>query len=148
MVAAYCANGVPSTSQVSGNLPIMDMFTESGEFCVLDYEVACHSGPSNSVIGLGRGTLTAPVNAQACTPDRPGPNSRAKFATAWGTSFPISPNPFLRRAGVGGLTSNNFTIIWTWPRGLTVTPARTLLLWQISSTFGSSGFLFCVHFTE
>ena len=52
-------------------------------------------------------------------------------ALAWGTP-PTIPTNFYRRVSLPGTIGAG--IIWTFPRGITVLKAKTLILWNLSTT--------------
>jgi hypothetical protein len=92
--------------------------------------------------GLGRAaavglTPTAPVNVLDEQDGNAG-NGLSAIAVAWGTA-PTVPAAFFRRA-----TPNNLVgagMIWTFPRGLALTPTSSVVLWVIAVAGASSSIL-------
>jgi len=88
---------------------------------------------TQSPLGLGRpqaigGTPTSPINVLAEDPNDATGGSRT--ALAWG-SPPTIPLQFFRRFNIAGAIGAG--VIATFPRGLVIAAAGTVILWNIAA---------------
>lgn len=96
-----------------------------------------------STYALGRSgntpTQTSPVLVQAENGADPAGNSGS--AVAWSVA-PTVPAQFFRRIGLPATIGTG--VIWTFPRGLTIAAAGTLLIWNLATNSASMNFWFVV----
>jgi hypothetical protein len=87
-----------------------------------------------SNVGVGRPTAigVTPTSPQTFVNegDANAPAALTTAAVAWGTA-PTSPAVFLRRADTTGTIG--LGTIWTWPRGLVVPAANSVVLFNIAT---------------
>jgi hypothetical protein len=92
-----------------------------------------------STYAIGRSgntpTQTSPVLLQAENPGDPAGNSGV--AVAWSVA-PTTPAQFFRRIGLPATIGTG--VIWTFPRGLTLAAAATLLIWNLATNSASMNF--------
>lgn len=92
-----------------------------------------------STYGFGRSgntpTQTSPVLVQAENPGDPA--GLTGCAVAWSVA-PTVPAQFLRRIALPGTVGAG--VIWTFPRGLILAAAATLLLWNLATNSASTNF--------
>jgi hypothetical protein len=86
-----------------------------------------------STYGIGRPqaigvTPTAPVSVQP--EDSADPAGSAQTALAWGTP-PTIPLAFFRRIALPATIGTG--VIWTFPRGLVIPAANSLVLWNLAT---------------
>jgi hypothetical protein len=90
-----------------------------------------------STYGLGRSgntpTQTSPVLVQAENPADPA--GLTGCAVAWSVA-PTVPAQFFRRVGLPATAGAG--VIWTFPRGLIIAAAATLLLWNLATNSAST----------
>jgi hypothetical protein len=96
-----------------------------------------------STYGVGRSgntpTQTSPVLVQAENPSDPAGLSGS--AVAWSVA-PTIPTQFLRRISLPATAGAG--VIWTFPRGLVIAAAATLLVWNLASNSASTNVWFVV----
>lgn len=101
-------------------------------------EVGLNLGAATaSTYGLGRSgntpTQTSPVLVQAENPGDPAGVSGC--AVAWSVA-PTVPSQFLRRVALPATVGAG--VIWTFPRGLILAAAATMLLWNLAANAAST----------
>lgn len=92
-----------------------------------------------STYALGRSgntpTQTSPVLLQA---ENPGDSAgQSGVAVAWSVA-PTVPSQFFRRIGFPATVGSG--VIWTFPRGLAIAAAATLLIWNLATNANSMNF--------
>lgn len=96
-----------------------------------------------STYGLGRSgntpTQTSPVLMQA--ENAADPAGQSGSAVAWSVA-PTVPAQFFRRIGLPGTIGAG--IIWTFPRGLTIAAAGTILIWNLATNSANTNVWFVV----
>jgi hypothetical protein len=100
-------------------------------------EVGLNLGAATaSTYGIGRSgntpTQTSPVLVQAENPNDPAGLSGS--AVAWSVA-PTVPTQFLRRVALPATVGAG--VIWTFPRGLILAAAATMLLWNLATNSAS-----------
>jgi hypothetical protein len=101
-------------------------------------EVGLNLGAATaSTYGFGRSgntpTQTSPVLVQAENPNDPA--GLTGCAVAWSVA-PTVPTQFLRRMSLPATIGAG--VIWTFPRGLILAAAGTLLLWNLAANSAST----------
>jgi hypothetical protein len=101
-------------------------------------EVGLNLGAATaSTYGFGRSgntpTQTSPVLVQAENPNDPA--GLTGCAVAWSVA-PTVPTQFLRRMALPATIGAG--VIWTFPRGLILAAAGTLLLWNLATNSAST----------
>lgn len=90
-----------------------------------------------STYGLGRSgntpTQTSPILVQAENPADPA--GLTGCAVAWSVA-PTVPTQFLRRVSLPATAGAG--VIWTFPRGLILAAAATMLLWNLATNSAST----------
>jgi len=90
-----------------------------------------------STYGLGRAgntpTQTSPVLVQAEDPSKPAGLSGC--AVAWSVA-PTVPAQFLRRISLPATIGAG--VIWTFPRGMNVAAAASMLIWNLATNSAST----------
>lgn len=124
------------TTGVTNATPAWEIRTAATPGRVKIMEVGIFLGAATaSVYGLGRPaaigvTPTSPVDFLVEDPADVIATGVCQSALAWGTP-PTAPTNFFRRLPVPATIGNG--IIWTFPKGITISVSSSLVLWNLST---------------
>ena len=127
------------TSSGTATTPVWDIKATSTDSPKI-MEVGCSLGATGGMhYGLGRpGNDGGVVQTSATTVQADNPNDPAGQSTCaatWSTA-PTVPTTYLRRIDAAAIIGAG--VIWTFPRGLTITPLHGLVLWCIVTSSATS----------
>ena len=89
-----------------------------------------------SILGLGRpannGSVAGGTVGVGQNIDEDGAAALAGIVLSGWTTAPTAPTNFMRQIGLPAAIGNG--IVWSWPRGLRVKAARSLVVWNIATS--------------
>lgn len=109
-------------STSGAQVPYFDVTSLTADFSILELSLRLNSTSTRAEVGIALNTPAQSNPTRLANEDPKKQSSRSTYATSWST-FPVPPLSFLRRCW------GPFEIIWTWPRGLTITRNTMLGAW-------------------
>jgi hypothetical protein len=132
---AIFSAAVKPAANVSANTPMLELYTGAMVVRVMEIGIsqntatACEYGLGRpAAIGVGQATTTLFQQEQSPTD----PASKTNLALSWGTTAPTAPTIFMRRVSTSATIGAG--VIWTFPRGLLVLNAASIVIWNITAS--------------